>query len=77
MNMTSELGSKSKVPLRAWLHLGMGVVYLLFAILVVYVKYFGSIELSEASAYGMGALLGLYGIFRIYRGITDIRQARG
>lgn len=76
MSSDIDFRRKPKAPVRAWLHIGMGIVYLLFGILVVYVKYFGSIELSATTAYAMGALLSLYGIFRLYRGITDVRNAR-
>lgn len=73
--MASKSGSRPKVPLKAWLHLGMGVVYLLMSGLVIYAKHFGTISLSEGTAYAMGTLLALYGVFRLYRGIADIRQA--
>jgi hypothetical protein len=54
----------------------MGVVYLLFAGLVIYAKHFGTIGLSETVSYALGGLMALYGIFRLYRGIADIRQSR-
>lgn len=61
---------------RAWLHIAMGIIYLLFAFIAFYVKRFGSIELSETAVYGMSGLLSLYGIFRLWRGITDLRANR-
>ena len=57
------------------LHLGMGSIYIIFGFLVLYIKYFGSIELSAALAYALGGLMLLYGIFRIWRGITLLRQS--
>ncbi|HTN47002.1 MAG TPA: hypothetical protein VL098_11695 [Flavipsychrobacter sp.] len=56
------------------LHFGMGSVYIIFGILVLYVKYFGSIQLSSGIAYTLGGLMALYGAFRIWRGIVMLRQ---
>ncbi|MES2480051.1 MAG: hypothetical protein V4561_13265 [Bacteroidota bacterium] len=58
---------------RAWLHIGMGVVYLLFAAMVYNFKKFGNVELGEVTVYGMSGLLVIYGVFRIWRGIADLR----
>lgn len=58
---------------RAWLHIAMGIVYLLFAVAVFSFKKFGNIDLSEFTVYGMSGLLCLYGLFRIWRGISDLR----
>jgi len=57
------------------LHLGMGGIYIIFGTLVLYIKYFGSIELSAVLAYALGGLMIIYGIFRIWRGITLLRQS--
>lgn len=59
---------------RAWLHISMGVVYLLFATLVFSMKKFGNIDLSELSVWGLSALLSLYGLFRLWRGISDLKM---
>jgi hypothetical protein len=63
---------KMQIPL----HFGMGSVYLLFGLLIVYVKYFGSMQLSAGVAYVLGSLLILYGGFRIWRGISLLKQDR-
>jgi hypothetical protein len=62
---------------RAWLHIGMGVAYLFFAVLVFTAKKFGNIELSEIAVYGLSGLLTVYGIFRIWRGVIDLRYING
>lgn len=59
---------------RAWMHIAMGIVYILFGVLIFYVKRFGSIDLGEPAVYGMSILLSLYGVFRIYRGVADLRM---
>lgn len=55
------------------LHLIMGVVFLFFGGLVFYTRSFGSMNLDTWQAYGMSALLILYGTFRIWRGIRDMQ----
>lgn len=59
---------------RAILHVGMGSFYLLIGGLVLYIKQFGSMDLSSGLAYPLGVLILLYGIFRLWRGITDMRR---
>ncbi len=60
---------------RSWMHIVMGVVYLLFAVLVFTAKKFASIELGDAGTYGLSGLLVAYGLFRIWRGVSDLRSA--
>jgi uncharacterized membrane protein HdeD (DUF308 family) len=74
MSSYESKGTETPPKWRAWMHIGMGVVYLLFGFLIFYVKRFGSIDLSEPIVYGMSILLCLYGIFRLWRGITDLRM---
>ncbi|GAA4449891.1 hypothetical protein [Rurimicrobium arvi] len=61
---------------RAYLHLAMGLVYLLMGGLVLYMRKFGSIELTDFSTYGLCSLLGLYGLFRIWRGSKDLQMSK-
>ena len=56
------------------LHFGMGSVYIIFGMLVLYVKYFGTMELSSGIAYALGGLMLIYGVFRISRGIILLRN---
>ncbi len=62
--------------LKAYGHIAMGIVYLAFAFLVFNAKQFGAIELSEGIAYALGGILILYGLFRLWRGIVDIRMLK-
>jgi hypothetical protein len=55
------------------MHIGIGIIYCIFGIGVLYVKKFGSIDLSEPAVYGMFGLLLIYGAFRIWRGVADIK----
>jgi len=59
---------------RSTLDLGMGVLYLVIASAILSLKYFGTVELSSGFAYVLGGLMFLYGAFRIYRGISSIRN---
>lgn len=74
--MNSAEKNNTNVPpkWRAWLHLGMGIVYLLFAEMVYSAKTFATIKLSPTAVYGMAGILVAYGIFRIWRGIADIKM---
>ncbi len=59
---------------RAWLNLAMGVIYILLGGGVMYLKYFGTIELGAVLAYFLGALFMVYGLFRIWRGWQDLKM---
>ncbi len=66
--------SRSMQQFRASLHIGMGVFYIVAGALVLYVKHFGAMELPSALAYSLGALMLVYGVFRIWRGVMDMRH---
>ena len=59
---------------RGSLHIAMGVIYLLLGSSVLYMKYFGAIELNAGVAYLLGGMMLLYGFFRLFRGISQMRQ---
>ena len=61
---------------RTSLDLGMGVIYLIIGGIILYVKYFGTMELSSSYAYILGGLMIVYGLFRIYRGFQAMKQRR-
>ena len=61
---------------RISLDIGMGILYLVLAGGVIYTKHFATLELSKGLMYAMSGMLALYGTFRIYRGIAEIRQRR-
>lgn len=57
-------------------HLGMGTFYLIAGSLVLYVKYFGAMELPAGLAYFLGTMMLLYGVFRIWRGFADLKKLK-
>ncbi len=59
--------------IRAMQHIGMGIVYIIIAVLLLWVKTFGTIELSNGIAYALGGLLLVYGVFRIWRGARELK----
>ncbi len=61
---------------RSILHIGMGGLYLVLAVVVVYLQHFGNIPLGRGTAIALGALLFLYGAFRLWRGFTDLRMMK-
>jgi uncharacterized membrane protein HdeD (DUF308 family) len=54
----------------------MGVLYICIGILILYMKHFGTMELPSTFAYVLGGLMVVYGVFRLYNGITALRQNR-
>ncbi len=76
MNNEERGGNKGYRNVRAVLHIGMGGIYLLFGTIIIMYRNFGSIDLSDAMAYSVGGLMILYGGFRLYRGLADMREMR-
>ncbi len=58
-----------------WLSLVTGLFYIVLGIVVIIYKFFFTI-LEPAIAYALGALLIVYGIFRIYRAISKIKKSK-
>lgn len=58
---------------RSSLNVGMGIIYVLIGSTVVYMKYFGVVALNNGLAYALGGLMILYGLFRLWRGLRDLR----
>ncbi|WP_123985357.1 hypothetical protein [Taibaiella soli] len=58
------------------LNIGMGLVYLLVGITIVYMKVYGQVPLGPGLAYTLGGLMIVYGVFRLWRGFMDIRRSR-
>jgi hypothetical protein len=52
----------------------MGFVLMAIAYALVRFRAFGAIELSQATAYTLAAILVLYGLFRIWRGTIELRR---
>ncbi|AZA59332.1 C4-dicarboxylate ABC transporter [Chryseobacterium shandongense] len=57
-----------------WLSLVTGLFYIVLGVVVIIYKFFFTI-LEPGVAYALGVLLILYGVFRIYRAISKIKNA--
>lgn len=66
--------SRSINKLRTGLNVGMGVVYVVLGVMVLGMRVFGTIALPSTAAYVLGGVMILYGGFRVYRGVTDMRS---
>ncbi len=75
MSLSNNNYSDTTPKWRSWMHIVMGVVYMLFAALVFSAKKFANIELGSMGTYGLSGLLLAYGLFRIWRGATDLRKS--
>ncbi|MBP7499612.1 MAG: C4-dicarboxylate ABC transporter [Chryseobacterium sp.] len=56
-----------------WLSLLAGFIYIVLGIVVIIYKFFG-VVLEPNVAYALGALLIAYGIFRLVRAATSIKN---
>jgi hypothetical protein len=66
--------SRGYKQFRSTLHIGIGGLYIALGLFILMIRKFGAVELSAGAAYPLGAILVLYGGFRIWRGITDLRN---
>jgi len=57
-----------------WLSLITGLFYIVLGVVVMLYKFFFTV-LEPGIAYALGVLLILYGIFRIYRAVTRIKNS--
>ncbi|ASK30803.1 C4-dicarboxylate ABC transporter [Chryseobacterium sp. T16E-39] len=57
-----------------WLSLVTGLFYIVLGIVVIFYKFF-FIILEPAVAYPLGGVMILYGIFRIYRAVSRIKNS--
>lgn len=64
------------VMLFNWLSIFTGIVYIALGIFVIIYKFF-VIYLDPPVAYALGALLILYGIFRIFRTVDKLKKRNG
>lgn len=75
--MAYEENNRNGIPrFQSIMHLCMGLVYIVFGLLVVYVKYFGTMQLPAGVAYTLGGIMIIYGIFRIWRGFAAFKQRK-
>ncbi len=74
MDIDERTGSNSKFRnFRAVMHIVVGFLYIALGSYVMYIKAFGTFDLSPATAYALGGLVILYGIFRVWRGRADMK----
>ncbi len=66
--------NKSLLNFKASMHIGMGVLYMALAAVVIYFNDIGKIMLPTGLDYAIATLMVIYGGFRIWRGITQLRQ---
>ena len=57
-----------------WLSLVAGLAYVLLGVYVMIYKFFPPNQLEDATAYALGGLLVVYGVFRLVRFFLKIRK---
>ena len=55
-------------------HIVMGLILIALAYAVVIYHRFGTLELSSITSYTLASIMVFYGLFRIWRGIREIRD---
>ncbi len=62
---------------RLWpvLHIIMGLFFIVVGVIAGTMRKFGAVQLSAGWAFGFAALMFIYGAFRIWRGVSDLRMA--
>ncbi len=69
MSFDSNNDRKNSInKMRGIMGIAMGVIYLLMAVLVVYLQKIGYFQIGNIFSYAVAALMLAYGVFRIYRG---------
>ncbi|MFP3833905.1 C4-dicarboxylate ABC transporter [Chryseobacterium sp. SIMBA_028] len=58
-----------------WLSLVAGLFYIVLGIVVIVYRFFFTI-LDPIIAYALGGVFVLYGIFRIYRAVSQIKKSK-
>lgn len=68
--------SRTYKSFRTSLDLAMGTIYIIVGIVLFTIRYFGTVELPASTAYVLGAIMVLYGVFRMYRGMALLFRRR-
>lgn len=55
-------------------HIVMGIILFALAYAVVHYHRFGTIELSAMTSYTLAAIMVVYGLFRVWRGIRELKE---
>jgi hypothetical protein len=75
--MSTDFNNNKRAPVRfrfrATLNIAMGILYLILGAAVATMRKFGAVDLKPALAWGFCILLVLYGVFRVWRGIQDLK----
>lgn len=69
-----NLNNRGYNTFRGTVHIGMGGLYVAIAVIVIYLQSTGTLEISKAATYGFSILAIIYGLFRMWRGWTYIRN---
>ncbi len=75
--MSNSNFNRTRARLRAARHIVMGLVLIALGYAVVHFHRFGAMELSNTTSYTLAAIMAFYGLFRIWRGIQDLREGDG
>ena len=65
--------SNTRRQINAVRHIVMGIILIACAYALIEYRYFARIELNLTTAYVLGGILVVYGLFRMWRGIQDLR----
>lgn len=65
--------TSTKYRFRAMMNISIGALYIILGIAVATMRKFGAVQLALGWAFGACALLLIYGGFRIWRGIQDLK----
>lgn len=71
INEDRERNDMKMARTKANMSIGIGALYIILGVGVLYKKYFGSSSLTQWQAYGLGILLLAYGGFRIARALRQ------
>ena len=71
--MSSNRGLRT---FQAGRHIVMGILLIILAWAMVAYRKFGELELSTMTAYVLGGILVIYGLFRIWRGTRELKERK-
>lgn len=71
--MAESNRSKTMRRFQAGRHIVMGIILIALGYAVVHFHRFGTLELSVATSYTLAAIMGFYGLFRIWRGTRELK----
>ncbi len=75
--MSNSNFTRTRMRLKATRHIVMGIILLALGAIVAWKKMFLTAELPVITSYLLGGLLIFYGLFRVWRGIQDLKDGDG